>query len=1200
MVSSNHDKKNDEHKQEEKTDNKSINVWSLKQYYNQSQLDTIHSYLVHTPWKSFLKSQMHQNADKKSENTETYERQDQHSLQNTDKFVSQFGFGEEYKYHELNPKYESLYDEIIHNEQCPLEQSDFDNSLTKAIKNHRIALTNNYYKTELICKYYDKRYNIIRNESISIKHILVLIIYTDLGAFCKSFRETYRKKSDNETRKQMMRRHLELYNYSRSLFESVQFFGQPMDSKMKVYHGLNVILYFSKFTETFKQPISTTTTFKVAQQFSNGIGIILELKSGVNKFTDLSRAPKYISVSWMSSFPSEDEKLFYGSSVVLRISNITEAENLQSHSKELSMFNMFQKTVQNEKIEWKNNNMLKALVILIKTQQEYGKKDFDYLIEYTEKYGKGWFKTLFVCFERFEQHSKNQQTMHIKNIIAVIDEYLKEQYEQYMTKYGKGLFDCFCRHPNTNTICIRNCNLLPQSLKDVLFCNENNQEQQISVIPILKLFPYVAEITLNEFDIKKMFSDSKTCLNIVLEYIKNVNALNKRYLKRISFKTEQQQDNLKVSFEDIIQHKNTQTLAKHKWIVEYKTENKVHDLTFINDDKKSEEKMRHLQLQQQKEEQRQHKLQQQKELKRQIDLLEKQHHQTQFQMKRQQKLQRQFYMQKQQLPQLYVQKKQTQIETVDNELNPLERINKTLGEYYQSQGVTTFYDDDTPDGKFLAYCVENGFEAEDIDDELANDAADCIYCDFDENFPIDSSVQILDEQQKLEEIFKVIKYCYEYGAHPTPTYISPINIELFVLSRDDLETTKKKYMEQCPIIFKAQERTLKEILAIGLKNDFAYISYLVDAYQRDRMMSDGNDMTAATWCKESKYFKKINSRSKQKAHIIQSAIETFMKRVVPRFHWKSSTKIQDEIKPIMKYIASAASFIHVIAQNQKQILPFGYDFVIFPKQMLTNMPNILVMPELSSSDDDGGDDDSGDDDSGDDDRVYVSRDGVNYVGFYDHDDKHKNYFLNIEDKLKHNNCTFISKSFKSNETRFLMDTFKEFSNKLAKDKYNDSKYNMENYPKQKRFCTLIDRRDEKSDSIIMFEPPDDCNTVPEEHVPEWYFNASKTCIVPAKKYGTNTYYDPQETICIDRAYKGQVITISFHVESSSVIRCYLFWNGCYIRMVYPVDWMVVAAAIFKVEYKTNKEYLNSQQFIDDVSKLEIVDATFEAFYQHLK
>eukprot|EP01084_Bolivina_argentea_P264917 448913_1 len=102
-------------------------------------------------------------------------------------------------------------------------------------------------------------------------------------------------------------------------------------------------------------------------------------------------------------------------------------------------------------------------------------------------------------------------------------------------------------------------------------------------------------------------------------------------------------------------------------------------------------------------------------------------------------------------------------EVKQEDQNAFDKLNKALGNYYKSQGDNTYYSEPTPEGKFIAYCEENGFELEDIDDELTNDAADCIYCDFDEDFPFDKTIKPTTEDEKLEEIFRIIKDCYEYN-----------------------------------------------------------------------------------------------------------------------------------------------------------------------------------------------------------------------------------------------------------------------------------------------------------------------------------------------------------------------------------------------------------------------------------------------------
>eukprot|EP01084_Bolivina_argentea_P276244 471332_1 len=373
--------KNDSDSKESQQENtiEDKDMWTLKQIYYQAQLDVIHSYLVHSNWKNMV--QQHTQRFKSSGDNEEIEEEyldemeddNNTSTQNKDKYISgeaEFGFGVVHEYDQLDSIYLSLHDEIINNNQCTLRETIFHNLLIKAINLHKVALSDQY-KEILICKKYDPKYQMIRNDPIAIRHVLAIIIYTDQSNFCTAFRKTYRKINNETTEQEVVNRHKQLYNFARCLFEAVEFFGEEMDPKLKVYHGLNCVMNFEKFTEYFNQPLSTTTSFKAAQQFSQGSGIILSLKSAATHISDLKKRPKYLSVSFLSCFPHEDEKLFYGSYVVLQIVNITEATNLKHHTKELKMLDNFQKTVQNQFVNWNNDiNMINALCILIKNQQE--------------------------------------------------------------------------------------------------------------------------------------------------------------------------------------------------------------------------------------------------------------------------------------------------------------------------------------------------------------------------------------------------------------------------------------------------------------------------------------------------------------------------------------------------------------------------------------------------------------------------------------------------------------------------------------------------------------------------------------------------------------------------------------------------------------------------------------------------------------
>ena len=99
----------------------------------------------------------------------------------------------------------------------------------------------------------------------------------------------------------------------------------------------------------------------------------------------------------------------------------------------------------------------------------------------------------------------------------------------------------------------------------------------------------------------------------------------------------------------------------------------------------------------------------------------------------------------------------------------------------------------------------------------------------------------------------------------------------------------------------------------------------------------------------------------------------------------------------------------------------------------------------------------------------------------------------IIQKLKNSSCYFVANSIDSisSFTKTLETTYAEFENALSA-KYKFRAYDM--YPNGKRFCILIDRRDKMEnlrDELIIYEP-NHCNSMPLNHVPEWYFNSSLT------------------------------------------------------------------------------------------------------------
>ena len=66
-----------------------------------------------------------------------------------------------------------------------------------------------------------------------------------------------------------------------------------------------------------------------------------------------------LTSSRMSSYPSEEELLFYGRNVIFAVLDVAEADSHTNHSQEVALFNLLQKVVLNEEWTVDGKQMLK-------------------------------------------------------------------------------------------------------------------------------------------------------------------------------------------------------------------------------------------------------------------------------------------------------------------------------------------------------------------------------------------------------------------------------------------------------------------------------------------------------------------------------------------------------------------------------------------------------------------------------------------------------------------------------------------------------------------------------------------------------------------------------------------------------------------------------------------------------------------------
>eukprot|EP01084_Bolivina_argentea_P272522 464026_1 len=321
-----------------------------------------------------------------------------------------------------------------------------------------------------------------------------------------------------------------------------------MDPNMKVYHGLNRVLYFERFTAFFNQPISTASTFAAAAGFCQGVGIILTLKSGTEYGTLTSKVPKYLEVAWLSDFPDEDERLFYGGNVHFQIHDIhninNETNTYQSHKEQLLILNKFQKIIGNRSVQLKET-LSDGLAELI----------------------------------------TNQQIINLK------------QKKDDVTEYGQSLFSNFCNHINTTSIAINYTSLPPQLHKALFRIEKEDMEttsnfsskkkDEISLIPVTNLFKHLIEIRITDLFLSRLLYEKDYYLTAVHEYIKNVHSHGAfgDTLMKVTFQSKPQHlRKTNSALQDFVKHYK-HMLYKSKWNVEYNFDSNntlTHILTFTN------------------------------------------------------------------------------------------------------------------------------------------------------------------------------------------------------------------------------------------------------------------------------------------------------------------------------------------------------------------------------------------------------------------------------------------------------------------------------------------------------------------------------------------------------------------------------------------------------------------------------------------
>eukprot|EP01084_Bolivina_argentea_P120587 213768_1 len=535
----------------------------------------------------------------------------------------------------------------------------------------------------------------------------------------------------------------------------------------------------------------------------------------------------------------------------------------------------------------------------------------------------------------------------------------------------------------------------------------------------------------------------------------------------------------------------------------------------------------------------------------------------------------------------------------------INQIDICLSRYYAKNGNKVYFNKNNI-GKFREFCDENGFDDDFVEEEIRENFEDCQLLDFDDHFPfIENQLQ---DQNKNKEIYRILQKCFSNAnAYKDNLLLSkPLNItpNNWNVNNTEIEETKRIYLKTLKTIFNTEMQSdinILKVITIGRLQNVPYLQYLTDMYLRDRIAYKNLNITK--WSLKNKYMLNLlndNKFGKIIFEIAKASIDSFFHRICPILMFQPQIKIQDSLLRVSNYILLMVKFIYNLALENNQSCPFQADQCIIFNKVESNQQ--MNTKGIFSFEDDSDDSDSNFEDEIKDDLT-----------FYD-------CIGDIKIKLKSQKLLYYESIDNVVQSRFSHE-FNKFKNTIISKKYKGLEF-ME-YPRNKRFVTIIDRRtignnddenDEKKEhkqshnnGLLFFEPPNECNTLPKGSIPEWYFDSSRTCIIPKHIKNENVNINSSsdnynETITSSNSCKGALLILSFHVLSSDEIKCYMYLNGTVTRF-FPSDIINVLPLYFDPEMYKNKEFVKSQKQVNEIieeMKSKLRDYRFESFYEQYK
>ncbi len=210
------------------------------------------------------------------------------------------------------------------------------------------------------------QYGIKCNAPLSLLHLQAVICYCDMSKLCTLFSSTFRAIFVGETLSSIKKRNQCFYFLSKYLRECVDYFGkkgkaldvtrhnlsrsallatsgdwlyrQNLTEQGPFYCGVSSVMSIPAFNMRLCAPTSTSKQIEIAINFATRNGIIIQLNNNSDWH---SRNLHFFDCSFVSHYKEEDERLFFGGDLRIRVEAvriIESGDNFKNFFKPLFYF----------------------------------------------------------------------------------------------------------------------------------------------------------------------------------------------------------------------------------------------------------------------------------------------------------------------------------------------------------------------------------------------------------------------------------------------------------------------------------------------------------------------------------------------------------------------------------------------------------------------------------------------------------------------------------------------------------------------------------------------------------------------------------------------------------------------------------------------------------------------------------------------